>query len=104
MLIKRGGEIKSGEITEKALYLNRRAFMTGAVAGAAGLALAPGAARAAAPPAAGQPLMAARNKAFDLPDAPTKFQEAKKAAENDDDEEDAKDAKKDKAKDKDEDK
>ena len=48
MLIKRGGEIKSGEITEKALYLNRRAFMTGAGAGAAGLALAPGAARAAA--------------------------------------------------------
>ena len=75
MLIKRGGEIKSGEITEKALYLNRRAFMTGSVASAAALALA-APARAAAPPAAGQPLMAARNKAFDLPDAPTKFQEA----------------------------
>ena len=76
MLIKRGGDIKSGEITDQALYLNRRAFMTGSVAGAAALALAPGAARAAAPPAAGQPLMAARNKAFDLPDATTKFQEA----------------------------
>ncbi|MEX2222927.1 MAG: protein-methionine-sulfoxide reductase catalytic subunit MsrP [Candidatus Rokuibacteriota bacterium] len=72
MLIKRGGDIKSGEITDRALYLNRRAFMAGAVA----LALAPGAARAAAPPAAGPPLPATRNKAFDLPDALTKFQDA----------------------------
>jgi sulfoxide reductase catalytic subunit YedY len=71
MLIKRGGEIKGGEITDRALYLNRRAFM----AGAAALALAPSVA-AAAPPAAGQPLAAARNKAFDLPDATTKFQDA----------------------------
>src|SRR5258706_4632633 len=76
MLIKRGGDIKSGEITDQALYLNRRAFMTGSVAGAAALALAPGAARAAAAPAAGPPLMGCRNKAFDLPDGPTKFQEA----------------------------
>jgi sulfoxide reductase catalytic subunit YedY len=71
MLIKRGGEIKGGEITDRALYLNRRAFM----AGAAALALAPSVA-VAAPPAAGQPLAAARNKAFDLPDATTKFQDA----------------------------
>ena len=35
MLIKRGGDIKSGEITDEALYLNRRAFMTGSVTGAA---------------------------------------------------------------------
>ncbi len=41
MLIKRGGDIKSGEITDQALYLNRRAFMTGSLAGAAALALAP---------------------------------------------------------------
>jgi sulfoxide reductase catalytic subunit YedY len=75
MLIKRGGEIKSGEITDKALYLNRRAFMTGSMVGAAGLALPAGPARAAAPPA-GRPLAAARNKAFDIPDAPTKFQDA----------------------------
>ncbi|HJR00410.1 MAG TPA: protein-methionine-sulfoxide reductase catalytic subunit MsrP [Methylomirabilota bacterium] len=75
MLIKRGGDIKSGEITDEALYLNRRAFMTGSVASVAALALAPPA-RAAAPPATGQPLMAARNKAFDLPDAMTKFQDA----------------------------
>ncbi len=76
MLIKRGGDIKSGEITDQALYLSRRAFMTGSVAGAAALALAPRTARAAAPPAAGQPLAAARNKAFDIPDASTKFQDA----------------------------
>jgi sulfoxide reductase catalytic subunit YedY len=72
MLIKRGGDIKSGEITDQALYLNRRAFMTGAAA----LTLAPAAARAAAPAAGGQPLAAVRNKAFDIPDAPTKFQDA----------------------------
>jgi hypothetical protein len=41
MLIKRGGDIKSGEITDQALYLSRRAFMTGSVAGAAALALGP---------------------------------------------------------------
>jgi sulfoxide reductase catalytic subunit YedY len=70
MLIKRGGDIRSGEITAPALYLNRRAFM----AGTAALALVPGAARAAAP--AGQALPAARNTAFDIPDAPTKFQDA----------------------------
>jgi sulfoxide reductase catalytic subunit YedY len=44
--------------------------------GAAALALAPGAARAAAPPAAGQPLAATRNKSYDIPDAATKFQDA----------------------------
>ena len=71
MLIKRGGEIGSAEITDQALYLNRRAFMTGAAA----LALAPAAARAAAPAAGGQALAAARNKAFDIPDAATKFQD-----------------------------
>ena len=70
MLIKQGGDIRSREITDQALYLNRRAFM----AGAAALALAPGAARAAAP--AGQALPATRNKAFDIADAPTKFQDA----------------------------
>jgi sulfoxide reductase catalytic subunit YedY len=72
MLIKRGGDIKSGEITDRALYLDRRALMTGAAA----LALAPGAARAAAPPAAGPPLAATRNKSYDIPDAATKFQDA----------------------------
>ena len=70
MLIKQGGDIKGGEITDQALYLNRRAFMVGAAA----LALAPGAARAAAP--AGQALPATRNPAFDIADAPSKFQDA----------------------------
>jgi methionine sulfoxide reductase catalytic subunit len=69
MLIKRGGDITSGEITDEALYLNRRAFMTGAAA----LALAPTGALAATP--AGTPLAATRNKAFDIPDASTKFQD-----------------------------
>jgi sulfoxide reductase catalytic subunit YedY len=69
MLIRRGGAIKAGEITDQALYLNRRAFMTGAAA----LALAPAGALAATP--AGAPLPATRNKAFDIPDAPTKFQD-----------------------------
>jgi len=55
MLIKRGGDIKSGEITDQALYLNRRAFMTGSLAGAAALALAPRTARAAAPAITQQP-------------------------------------------------
>jgi len=71
MLIKRGSDIKSREITDRALYLDRRAFM----AGAAALALAPGAARAAAP-AGGPPLAATRNPTFTLPDTPTKFQDA----------------------------
>jgi sulfoxide reductase catalytic subunit YedY len=70
MLIKRGGDIKSGEITDQALYLNRRAFMVGAAA----LALVPGAAQAAAP--AGQALPATRNPAFDIADALSKFQDA----------------------------
>jgi methionine sulfoxide reductase catalytic subunit len=70
MLIKRSGDIKSGEITDQALYLNRRAFMTGAAA----LALAPAGALAATP--SGAPLAATRNKAFDIPDAHTKFQDA----------------------------
>jgi sulfoxide reductase catalytic subunit YedY len=72
MLVKRGGDIKSGEITDQALYLNRRAFMTGAAA----LGVAPGAARAAAPPPGGQPLEATRNRAFDIADALTKYQDA----------------------------
>ena len=32
MLIKRGSDITTGEITDRALYLNRRAFMMGAAA------------------------------------------------------------------------
>jgi len=77
MLIKRASDIKGGEITDQWLYVSRRRFM----AGAAAVALAPAVAGgprvvAAAPPVAGQPLAATRNKAFDIPDAPTKFQDA----------------------------
>jgi sulfoxide reductase catalytic subunit YedY len=79
MLIKRGGDVQGSdiggsEITPEAVYLNRRAFMVGTV-GAAALALAPRVGLAAAPPA-GQPLAAARNAAYALPDALTKFNEA----------------------------
>ncbi|MBI4392004.1 MAG: protein-methionine-sulfoxide reductase catalytic subunit MsrP [candidate division NC10 bacterium] len=68
MLIRRAPDIKSSEITDYRLYLNRRAFLKGAAA----LALAP-AVRAAAAPPAGQPLKAARNPAFTVEDAPTDF-------------------------------
>jgi sulfoxide reductase catalytic subunit YedY len=68
MLIRRAPDIKSSEITDERLYLNRRAFLKGAAA----LALAPAAPAAAAAPA-GQPLKAARNPAFTVEDAPTDF-------------------------------
>ncbi|HET8578195.1 MAG TPA: protein-methionine-sulfoxide reductase catalytic subunit MsrP [Methylomirabilota bacterium] len=74
MLIRRGGEVKGSEITPYSVYLNRRAFMAGAV-GAAAWALAPRIGAAAAPPA-GQALQAPRNSAFTLPDALTKFNDA----------------------------
>jgi sulfoxide reductase catalytic subunit YedY len=38
MLIKKAGDIRSSEITDKSLYLNRRKFMVGAVAAAGTLA------------------------------------------------------------------
>src|SRR5262245_7193365 len=67
MLIKRGGGFKDSEITPHAAYLNRRAFMAGAVA-----ALAVGAreGEAAAPPA-GQPLKATPNPAYRVADLST---------------------------------
>ncbi len=71
---RRGEDIKSSEITDQALYLNRRAFMLGA-AGTAALALVPGRGQAASP-ADGAPLQAQRNPAYDIPDAPTKFEAA----------------------------
>jgi len=73
MLIRRGPDIKSSEITDHRVYLSRRAFM----AGAAALALAP-VRRAVAAPAsqvpAGQPLKATRNEAFAVEDPPTAFE------------------------------
>ena len=68
-----GSAIGSSEITPYSVYLNRRAFMA-AVVGTVAVALSPRVGDAApAPPPAGQPLQAARNSAFTLPDALTKF-------------------------------
>ena len=71
MLIRRAPDIKSSEITDYTLYVNRRSFMVGAAA----LALMPGEAAAAAPPA-GQPLKARRNDAHVATpeDQPTKLE------------------------------
>ena len=69
MLIRRAPDIKSSEITDPKLYLNRRAFM----AGAAALALAPRAAAAATSPA-GPPLKATRNAAFSVEEPATKVE------------------------------
>ncbi len=66
MLIRRAQDIKSSEITDFHVYLNRRAFLIGAAA----LALAPAKLAAAAPPT-GQPLKAPRNAAFAVEDSPT---------------------------------
>ncbi len=70
-----GSDIRGSEITPYSAYLNRRAFMAGAV-GAAALLAAPRVGAAPAPPPPGQPLQAARNPAFTLPDALTKFNDA----------------------------
>jgi sulfoxide reductase catalytic subunit YedY len=69
MLIRRAPDIKSSEITDSRLYLNRRSFMIGAAA----LALAPSRVAAAGPPA-GQPLASTRNPVFTVEDPPTKFE------------------------------
>jgi len=71
MLIRRDPDIKSSEITDFTLYLNRRSFMIGAAA----LALAPSGPAVAAPsPPALQPLQAKRNEAFLVDDPPTKLE------------------------------
>ena len=76
MLIRRAPDIKSSEITDETLYLNRRSFLMGAAA----LALTPSGAAvvpqpaAGGPPPAGQPLPAKRNPAFALEDGPTKLE------------------------------
>jgi len=61
------------DVTDHALYLDRRAFMLAAAAAA----LTPGGRAEAAPPAppAGSPLKAARNPAYALTDPPTKLQD-----------------------------
>ena len=69
MLIRRVADIRSSEITDYQVYLNRRSFLIGAAA----LALAPSGTVAAAPPA-GQPLPAKRNASFAVEESPTKFE------------------------------
>jgi sulfoxide reductase catalytic subunit YedY len=71
MLSKRAPMFKASEITDPKLYFNRREF----IAGAAALALLPRVAEAAAAPA-GPPLKAARNEAFSVKEAATKFESA----------------------------
>ncbi len=71
MLIRRAPRFRASEITPEAVYLNRRAFMVGLGA----LALAPAGAEGSTPPA-GAPLKAARNAAFSLGEAATKFESA----------------------------
>ncbi|MFQ5520421.1 MAG: protein-methionine-sulfoxide reductase catalytic subunit MsrP [Candidatus Methylomirabilia bacterium] len=68
MLIRRAPDIRSSEITDFGLYLNRRSFLIGAGA----FALVPsGLASAASPP--DRALQAERNEAFTVPDSPTEF-------------------------------
>jgi len=66
MLIRRAPDIKSSEITDFQLYLNRRSFLIGLAA----MALAPSG-RSAAAASAGEPLKAKRNERFAVEDAPT---------------------------------
>ncbi len=74
MLIRRAPRFTASEITEHALFLRRREFLTGAAA----LAFWPfgGSEPQAAPPPAGQPLQAKRNPSFAVADSPTKLESA----------------------------
>src|SRR5262245_10939304 len=76
MLIRRSPQpptLRWSDVTDHALYLDRRAFMLAAAAAALG----PGSRAEAAPPAApaGPPLKATRNPAYALADPPTKLQD-----------------------------
>jgi sulfoxide reductase catalytic subunit YedY len=66
MLIKRAPDIRSSEITDFQLYLDRRSFLIGVAA----MALAPSRSAEAAA-SAGEPLKAKRNEKFVVEDAPT---------------------------------
>jgi sulfoxide reductase catalytic subunit YedY len=78
MLIKihRWPQFPSAEITDPAVYLNRRAFMAASAALAVAPALAEAAAQAQTGPPPGTPLKASRNAAFSLTDAPTDMKSA----------------------------
>jgi len=69
MLIRRAPDIRSSEITDQRVYLDRRSFLFGMAA----LALAPsGLASASAP--AGEPLMAKRNERFTVDESATTYE------------------------------
>jgi methionine sulfoxide reductase catalytic subunit len=75
MLIKRGDDWKYSDVTPRALYLDRRRFITsGLVTGAAALALFPRGATADAPK--GQPLAAQKNATLSLTEPQTPFKDA----------------------------
>src|SRR5215470_7450672 len=72
MLIRRAPMFRESDVTDEAVYLNRRAFMTGIGA----LALASASAEATAASVEPPPLAATPNPAYRLADAPTKWEEA----------------------------
>ncbi len=65
---------KASDITDETLYLNRRAFITGAAALAAGACT--GGAEGVQPPPPGAPLAASRNEALSLKEQPTDYKHA----------------------------
>jgi sulfoxide reductase catalytic subunit YedY len=70
MLIRRGGGIKSSEITDEKVYLSRRQLMVGAAA----LVLAPGCSEAETKPT-GAPIPAKPNPAYKAEDALTPYKD-----------------------------
>jgi sulfoxide reductase catalytic subunit YedY len=79
MLFKRAPwyrQLKTSEITDRSVYLNRRAFMTGTAAVLTGAATGCTEAATLKPPPPGQPLKATRNQGFSLTEQPTKWESA----------------------------
>jgi sulfoxide reductase catalytic subunit YedY len=76
MLIRRADMFRWSDVTDHGLYLNRRAFMTGAAALAVGAGLRGEADAAPKPAPKGAPLKAAPSEAFSLKEPPTKFEAA----------------------------
>ena len=73
MLIRRPAAIRPSEITPESVYLNRRALLTGALAGGAVAALAPLRAAGEDPPAPS--LAYERNASYSVTDAPNTFEQ-----------------------------
>src|SRR5262245_18052651 len=72
MLIRRAPMLREADVTDEAVYLNRRAFMVGLGA----LARSGGAAEGEAAPPEPAPLAATPNPAYRLSDPATKWEEA----------------------------